>query len=169
MLTPVTGIVLAWKGLPWSPEFSQRKCVASLVPRPFHVFQRTREKSGRPDWSGDVIVHSLRCGCISLPTRPRSLSRGDSWPHSLSGWRYATTSQTMSHYITRSTRPSQFFSRMLENMGTRLSYGLTLRALILPLTVWPNYSAWRWQPTFCSECSDDQNSQSCMGVSKVWK
>ena len=33
------------------------------------------------------------------------------------GRRYATVSQTMSDYITRSTRPSRFFSRALKNMG----------------------------------------------------
>ena len=27
-------------------------------------------KIGRPGWFGDVIGHSLRCGCVSLPTYP---------------------------------------------------------------------------------------------------
>ena len=43
----------------------------------------------------------------------------------VSGWRYATTSQTVSDYITRLSRPSQFFSRMLKNMG-RPGYEATL-------------------------------------------
>ena len=35
----------------------------SLVP---HVFQHAQENPGRPGQSGDVV----RCGCISVPTRP---------------------------------------------------------------------------------------------------
>ena len=43
-----------------------------LATRPSHVFQCTREKSGRPGWSGDVIGRGLRGGCVSLPTHPRN-------------------------------------------------------------------------------------------------
>ena len=88
-------------------------------PRPSHFFQRTQEKSGRPGWSGDVIGHGLRRDCTSPPTRSCSRSHGDAWQCSdiawVSGWRYIT----MPNYITRSTRPSRFFSHTgyLEKHG----------------------------------------------------
>ena len=45
----------------------------SLVPRPTHVFNVSREKSGRPGRSGDVIGRGLGRGCVSPPTRLRNL------------------------------------------------------------------------------------------------
>ena len=67
-----------------------------------HVLTVSNEKLGRPGRSGDVIG---RC-CISPPTSYCTV-------HALncmaSGQRYATISQTVSDYITRSTRLSQFF------------------------------------------------------------
>ena len=62
-----------WKWRPWAQQQqknTKEKLWTSLVSRPSHVFQRMREKSGRPGSSGDVIGCSLRCGCISPPTHP---------------------------------------------------------------------------------------------------
>ena len=42
--------------------------MSCLVPRGPHVFQCTWKKLGRPGWSGDVIGHGLRRGCVSPPT-----------------------------------------------------------------------------------------------------
>ena len=72
---------------------------ASLVPMPSHVFQCTREKSGRSGRSGmysDVVTHALSV-VMDLPCDYK-LGRvgGDMQPHT-----------TTSDYITRSTRPSQ--------------------------------------------------------------
>ena len=58
-------------------EVQERACCilqvsSCLVPRPSHVLQRAREKSGRPGRSGDVIGRSLRCSCAPLPTRPHN-------------------------------------------------------------------------------------------------
>ena len=77
--------------------------------------------------SGDVIERGLRRACVSPSTRPCSWSHGE--PMTLliawaSGQRYATAPQTASNYITRSTRPSRFFSRTLrEGLDTRLCAG----------------------------------------------
>ena len=92
----------------------------------FPCFQCTREKSGRPGRSGDVMGCHLRCSCVSLSTHPHSYSLGEAMTMFIvwvSGWRYATAPQTASDYITRSTGPSQYFSHMLktwESLGTRV-------------------------------------------------
>ena len=47
----------------------------SLVPRPSHVFNIAREKSGRPGQSCDVMMtcgHYLLCSLKSPPTHPRT-------------------------------------------------------------------------------------------------
>ena len=74
------------------------------------AFTSTQEKSGRPGWYGDVIW----CGWVSPPTHSHSVC-GSGLPRWLttwsSGWRYVTMPQTASDYITKSTRPFQFFFR----------------------------------------------------------
>ena len=54
-----------------------KKLLSSLVPRPSHVFQCMREKSGRPDRFGDVFATISATDCtnggsyiISSPNRP---------------------------------------------------------------------------------------------------
>ena len=55
-----------------------------------------------------------------------------------SGWRYATTPQTASDYITKLIRPSRFFLHTLKNMeglGTRLIHYNNTQSLILVLSI----------------------------------
>ena len=84
------------------------------------------KKSGKPGRSGDVIGRSLRRSCISTPTHPRS-RQGLGLTMWLTAWASGQRYTTASNCITRSTRPSGFFSHMLKNMDTRLLLMVTTR------------------------------------------
>ena len=83
-------------------------------------------KIGRPDRSNDVISHGQRRSCISPLTRPSVHDVAEAMTLLIvwaSGWRYTTTSQTTSNYITRLMRPSRFSHirrKTREEPSTRL-------------------------------------------------
>ena len=91
--------------------------LSSLVPGLSIFFNVSHEKSGGSGQSGDVVGH----GGISPHTHPCN-KRGHCsvW---VNGRRYVTT---LSDYITRSIRPSNFSHETTwENLGTRLVAQLT--------------------------------------------
>ena len=118
-----------WKAGPmacvviWYWQASKKDSVhTSLVPRTSHVFQCMQEKSRRHQyWSGDVTRCSLRRGCISLPTCPRSSPCGQSNDHAhCMGTEWVKIHNHMSNHVWLHHQINQavlVFLAYVENMG----------------------------------------------------
>ena len=83
----------------------------------------TGEKLGRPGLSGDVIGCGLRRSCISLPTHPRSWSRGEAMTYSLRRQMGGDTQPCLKPCpITSPDRPGlpAYVEKTWEGLDTRL-------------------------------------------------
>ena len=90
----------------------------SVVSRPSHVFNVCEKiQEGLVNLVMYIIRCNLRCGWYLRPFAHAHHGLATWLTAWASGQKYITTPQAVSNYITRSIRPSDFFSRTLKSMG----------------------------------------------------